>query len=292
MSIKIDYQEYGKENVRLMKVQHGASGHRVIEYNVEVKLVGDFDDTYLTGDNTAVLPTDTMKNTVYALARKHDFHSPEEFALILLEHFSEKDLPPVHYCLASIEEKPWGQLSIQGKVHPTAYSQATSERRTVQAIQDLEGIISLASGLRDLQILKSTKSAFSDFLRDEYTTLPDAEDRVFGTRLKATWAYTNHEVDHNQLHEGIRDCLLKVFAEHDSLSVQHTLYAMGKAALKEFTEIYEIQLVMPNVHNLPVDLSPFGLENPHEILMPVEEPSGYIEAHLVETSRSSPFDSI
>ena len=78
----------------------------------------------------------------------------------------------------------------------------------------------------------------------------------------------------------IRETLLETFAHHQSKSVQHTLYAMGKAALDSNPEIDDINLSMPNKHCLLVDLSRFGQDNPNEIFVPVDEPHGNIQARL------------
>ena len=69
--------------------------------------------------------------------------------------------------------------------------------------------------------------------------------------------------------------LLKEFAEHHSMSVQHTLFDMGKAALDAAPEIARITLIMPNLHHLLADLSPFGQDNPNHIFVPIDEPHGY-----------------
>ncbi len=74
--------------------------------------------------------------------------------------------------------------------------------------------------------------------------------------------------------------LLKEFAAHDSMSVQHTLFDMGNAALDAAPEIARIKLTMPNLHHLLADLSAFGQDNPNHIFVPIDEPHGYIEATI------------
>ena len=78
--------------------------------------------------------------------------------------------------------------------------------------------------------------------------------------------------------ERIREALLQAFAAHDSRSVQHTLAAMGQAALKACEDIIDVTLTLPNRHHVLVDLSPFGLDNPNEIFVATSEPYGLIEA--------------
>jgi urate oxidase len=279
MTISMSHDSYGKSDVRVMKVTHSPEGDSVVEYSVDIRVEGDFAEGYYTGDNTHVLPTDTMKNTVYILARKHDFDSPEAFALILARHFVDNH-PHADRAFATVTERPWARLSPGGKTHPQGFTQATNERRTAYVDHSAEATV-VEGGLTDLVILKSTNSGFSDFLRDEYTTLQDAADRVLATSLTASWSYASPEVNFNAAFDKARTALLQTFADHQSLSVQHTLYAMGEEALKVAEEIDGVHIEMPNKHNLPVDLSPFGLDNPHEILMPIDEPSGFIEATLL-----------
>jgi urate oxidase len=138
----------------------------------------------------------------------------------------------------------------------------------------------IEAGIDDLVILKSSGSAFEGYIQDPYTTLKETKDRILSTAVRATWRYVTANVDFNALWQGVRQSILDTFASHDSRSVQHTLHAVGKQVLKAFAEIAEIQLTMPNKHALLVDLSPFGLDNPNEVFLPIDEPSGYIEAKL------------
>ena len=63
---------YGKSGIRLVKVRRpsgrAAQPHEIIDVTIDVQLEGAFDAVYTDGDNRRCLPTDTMKNTVYALA--------------------------------------------------------------------------------------------------------------------------------------------------------------------------------------------------------------------------------
>ena len=141
--------------------------------------------------------------------------------------------------------------------------------------------MTIEAGIDDLLILRSAGSGFEGYIKDQYTTLPETKDRIFQTALFATWRYSTRSLDFNSQWEKIRATILDTFATHDSRSVQHTLHAIGNRVLAAFPEVSEIQLTMPNKHALLVDLSPFGLDNPNEIFLPTDEPSGYIEAKLV-----------
>jgi urate oxidase len=137
----------------------------------------------------------------------------------------------------------------------------------------------ITSGIQGLQILKTGQSAFEGFLKDEFTTLAPVTERLLGTILEARWTYAGH-VAYNETLARMRSALLDSFAQHISLSVQQTLFAMAQAALDTVPEVTEIHLTMPNRHCLLVDLSKFGLDNPNQVFIPTEAPSGHIEAKV------------
>ena len=129
-------------------------------------------------------------------------------------------------------------------------------------------------------MLKTTKSAFTGYIKDRLTTLKPATDRIFGTSATVEWTYASGAPDYADVRLRILGSLLRTFAAHDSMSVQHTLFDMGKAALDAAPEIARIKLTMPNLHHLLADLSPFGQDNPNHIFVPIDEPHGYIEATI------------
>lgn len=281
MKPAMSHNAYGKSNVRLVKVTREGDTHRLTELSANVTLQGDLDATFLKGDNRLVVPTDTVKNTVYVVARQLEFSSAEVFALHLSKHFLDKY---EHLTKADVEltETPWNRVTVDGKAHSHAFEGGSAERRVARVIRSREGL-ELSGGVEALPILKTTGSAFRNFHRDELTTLPDADDRLFGTVLTAHWTYAepSPETDYNSLYSELRTKLLEVFAKHDeSLAVQQTLHLMGTKALEHSEAIKAIYLSMPNVHRLLVDLSPFGLNNPNEIFVPTDEPAGMIEAVL------------
>jgi urate oxidase len=270
----LSWNRYGKASVRLVKVVRGAAAHDLVDLTIDVQLEGAFESVY-AGDNRACLPTDTMKNTVYALARQ-PFDSMEEFALRLAEHFAGK--PAVTSARISATQAPWTRLDVEGRPHPHAFARDGGERWTAVVARDADGA-RVISGLTDLVVLKSRDSAFAGFPRDEYTTLPDTTDRIFATSITATWTYQSPNVDFGA-RELVRSALLETFATHVSQSVQHTLSAMGAAALAACPDVVDITLTLPNRHHLLVDLRPFGLDNPNEIFVATEQPYGLIEATI------------
>ena len=244
-----------------------------------IRFEGEYAESYTDGDNRAVLPTDTMKNTVYALAARDPVREPETFGLALARHFLDRN-PRLVRVRIDLTEHLWGRIPRGERGHGHAFVRTAAETRTA-AVQAHRKRTVVGAGVADLMILKSADSAFAGFPRDEYTTLPETRDRLLATALTATWRYGDHDLDFGSAWHAVRTTLLDVFAEHRSESVQHTLYAMGQAVLDSVADVTAIRLVMPNKHHLPIDLSRFGLENRNEIFVATEEPHGLIEATLV-----------
>ena len=270
---------YGKSRVRVVKVKRHQDQHDFREWTVEILLEGDFASCFADGDNSKILPTDTMKNTVYSLARSSSAECMEEFGKELLAFFLGRN-PQVSAGRVTLWEKTWEHLQANGKPHPTTFVQSSAECPTAEVATARKGPVSVRSGLEDLVVLKTADSEFVGFIKDSLTTLQEATDRLFGTVVRARWTYASPDVRFGALRPRIRDILLVVFAEHKSKSVQHTLYAMGETVLANIREVEDIELTMPNKHCLLVDLSRFGQDNPNEIFVPIDEPHGYIEARM------------
>jgi urate oxidase len=220
-----------------------------------------------------------MKNTVYSLVRDSAATSIEDFAKELISHFLTNYLH-AQSITVDIQEKIWNHLNIDGHPHPTAFQQQSSELQTTRVTGSRSGNLTVASGLRDLVILKTANSAFEGYIQDRLTTLRETSDRLFGSDVSASWTYDSALLPFEQLRVDVRSALLTAFAKHESLSVQHTLFAMAEAVLAKTPRLKDITLTMPNKHCLLVDLSPFGQDNPNEIFIPTEEPHGYIEARV------------
>jgi urate oxidase len=270
---------YGKSRIRLVKVRRplaaaGQGPHEIVDLTIDVQLEGAFDAVYVEGDNRSCLATDTMKNTVYALARQETITHVEAFALRLAEYFAAQ--PAVSRVTISAAELPWERLSAGGRPHPHAFIQRGAEQWTAVVSRDAAGS-TVTAGLTNLVVLKTSDSSFAGFPRDRYTTLPETSDRILATSITASWIYRRGEIDF-AVRDRVRAALVETFAVHDSRSVQHTLYAMAKAALAASAEITEITLVLPNRHHLLVDLAPFALDNPNEIFVATDQPFGLIEA--------------
>jgi urate oxidase len=281
MPAKLHTNRYGKSRVRLMRLTKHFDHHDLDEWTVQILLTGAFDTAHTLGDNSKILPTDTMKNTVYFVARESKSTTMECYAQELIDHILTRN-PQVSSAEVVIESTLWKRLTIDGKPFPTAFMRGSDERQTTTVSREQNSPFTITAGLDHLTLLKTSNSAFTGYIKDPLTTLPETTDRLFGTALKAEWPYTpegiSAGIDFNKVRTHIREVMITAFAKHDSLSVQQTLYAMAEAALDHTTLIDEIFLLMPNKHNLLADLSRFGQENPNHIFVPTDEPHGTIEA--------------
>jgi len=274
MTIRLDKNAYGKNAIHLSKIIRHPDRHEIRHISVDISLTGDFETVHTAGDNTKVLPTDTMKNTVYALAKDQLTGSIESFGLVLAGHFLDNN-PQVSEVGITLVEYCWKRMVFQGAEHPHAFINGGSEKHECHIIKNRQATI-LSSGIKDLLLLKTTDSGFENYIRDRYTTLKETSDRIFSTQCDINWEYEMPPSDSGQLYQAIRENLLHTFATHKSLSVQHTLYAMGEEVLKAFPGVKEITLKMPNKHHILFNLQQFGMDNNNEIFIATDEPYGYI----------------
>lgn len=271
----LDGNSYGKSRIRLVKVTRRADRHDFVELSVDVQFEGDFGAVHTAGDNRNILPTDTMKNTVYALAKTWSGEEIENFGSQLVGHFLEEN-PPVARVRVAIAQRQWIRLDAH------AFTRGPEEKRLTQ-VTGVRGSLQIESGIENLVALKTTDSSFEGYKKDPYTTLKETSDRILATAIKANWRYQTSPVAFGRCWQRVREAMLKTFAERHSPSVQHTAYAMGEAAMQAVPEITGIRLSLPNKHCLLMDLAPFGLDNPNEIFVPTDEPHGLIEVSLRRT---------
>ncbi|GAA4580625.1 urate oxidase [Planotetraspora phitsanulokensis] len=267
---------YGKAETRVVRVTRHGDAHHIKDVNVSTSLSGDMAEVHLSGDNSAVLATDTQKNTVHAFAKKHGVGAIEDFALLLARHFVDSQ-PTVHHARVAIEEYSWERNGDSG------HSFVRSGRETRTCVAHYDGSQAwVVSGLTGLVVLNTTNSEFWGYIKDEYTTLPETRDRILATAVDAAWRHAAPDGDaFDKSYENARQALLAAFGGTYSLSLQQTLYAMGSRVLNDCPEICEVRLSLPNRHHFLVDLSPFGLDNEDEVYFAADRPYGLIEGAVL-----------
>jgi urate oxidase len=301
MAIRLGSNQYGKAENHVVRVYRDTPRHEIRDLTVSTSLRGDFTAAHTTGEQDDVLPTDTQKNTVFAFAKEKGIESPEQFCLELADRYLSAT-PKATGARIEAYEASWSRIEIDGPNGPTphdhAFVQSGGGTRTTVVNVDGRGADRKAyvvSGIKDLVVLKSTGSEFRGFLKDEYTTLPETDDRILATAMVVRWRYDTSEgpdssfgVEWNKTYDAVKTLLLKRFAEIHSKALQQTLYGMGEAVLEQFPEIQEIKFSAPNKHHFLSDLSPFGLENPNEVFYAADRPYGLIEATVVRDDATDP----
>ncbi len=283
MSIALGDNQYGKAETRVVRIYRDTERHEIRDLNVSTALRGDFAAAHLAGDQSHVLPTDTQKNTAFAYASEHGVGAIEDYALTLANHFTD-DVASVTRARVDVDEYRWERISVDGRGHPHAFVRSGQEIRCAAAVIDAEGPVKaqwVVSGIRDLVLLKSTGSEFRGFLRDRYTTLAEASDRILATSLTARWRYAGTGVPWDEAFAQVRSVLLERFAVPHSRALQQTLWEMGSAVLAARDDIAEIRLSAPNKHHFLADLSPYGLDNPGEVFHADDRPYGLIQCAAV-----------
>ena len=273
--IELGPNRYGKAAIHVVRVAREPAGHRLRDMVVAVALEGDFDRAHTDGDNSLVVATDTMKNTAYAFAKDHLDGALEEYGRALAEHFL--DFSQVDRATVNIRAHHWRPIDVAGVPAPDAFVRG-GEGTRVASIGASRAGTDVQAGVEDLIVMKTTRSSFSGFPRDEFTTLPETDDRLMATKLSAIWRYGTVELDFERVFLDVRTTLLEVFADHDSPSVQTSIWIMGRAILERHEEVEEVRMVLPNLHHWLADLSAFGMTNDKEVYVGTTEPHGLIEA--------------
>jgi urate oxidase len=273
--IELGANRYGKAAVRIVRVGRDETPHRLRDLTVAIALEGDFTAAHTDGDNSAVVATDTMKNTAYAYAAEHLTGAIESYATTLATHFL--DFAQVDRATVNVREHGWRPIDVAGAPAPDAFVRS-GEGTRVATVAVTRGETVVEAGVEDLIVMKTTRSAFSGFPRDRYTTLPETEDRLMATKVTAIWRYGAPDIDFEAVYAAVRSTLLEVFADHDSPSVQTSIWIMARAMLERHAELDEVRMVLPNLHHWLADLGPFGLENDRQVYVATTEPHGLIEA--------------
>ncbi|KAL8951612.1 MAG: hypothetical protein Q9222_002412 [Ikaeria aurantiellina] len=288
---KLSSAQYGKDNIRVYKVhkdqQTGVQD--VVEMTVGVLLQGEIETSYTQADNSVVVATDSMKQTVYLLAKLHPITPPELFASIVASHFVEK-YKHIHSASVKIITHRWTRMTIDGKPHPYSFFRDGAETRNVEVTANEGKGIEIRSAVSGLLVLKSTGSAFHGFIRDEFTALEEVSDRILSTEVDCGWAWNTFDTvkdveasvsKFNEAWSGARDITMKTFAEDESASVQNTMYKMCEQILAAVPMVKAVDYSLPNKHYFEIDMSWHkGIKNTGkdaEVYAPQSNPNGLIE---------------
>ncbi|KAK0738248.1 hypothetical protein B0T18DRAFT_242133 [Schizothecium vesticola] len=288
---------YGKDNVRVYKVHRDQETgvQTVTEMTVCCLLEGEIETSYTEADNSVVVATDSIKNTIYIKAKEHPVNPPELYAAYLTQHFIDT-YPHITSAHVKVIVHRWTRMTVDGAPHPHSFFRDGQETRNVEATATRGAGITIKSGIVGLLVLKSTGSAFHGFVRDEYTSLPETWDRILSTDVDCSWTWAPFAtvaavVDgverFDKAWESARAITMKTFALDESASVQNTMYKMSQQILDAAPETAVVGYSLPNKHYFEIDLSWHkGMKNTGkdaEVYAPQSGPNGLIKCEVARS---------
>jgi urate oxidase len=266
---------YGKDRVRVMRLDRRDDRHVARELSVRAMLTGTFDGAFTDGDNSTSVATDTVKNVINIVARENVSLGSEMFcaavAQRLLGLYASVDSVSV-----TGHETTWSRLAVDGTPHPHSFVLDSNGRPFARVVATRDRITT-QSGVSGFTFMKTTRSGWEHYIQDSYTTLPETDDRILATAMDATWDWNAVPDDYEVSNAKVLATLLTVFATSYSKSLQDSLYRMGEAALTAIPELATISMACPNKHYIPINLGPFGLASDNMVFTPTDEPHGQIE---------------
>jgi urate oxidase len=232
----------------------------VLAAEIDVEVMGErFLPAYTHGDNRLVVATDSMKNFVLQESLNYEGATHEGWLAFLGDGFLRR-YEQMEGLRLTCREMPFipaivptdGGFGPSDRLFDRAHDDLTTATLTMTREDDEPVITDHRCGRIGLQLMKTTGSSFTSFVRDGYTTLPDRRDRPLFIYLDLFWRYTNIE-DALGEHPGryvpaeqMRDLVRTIFHEFVSESIQHLVHEMGCRALDRFPQLAEISFVAQN----------------------------------------------
>ncbi len=292
---------YGKDNVKFLKVKKDPQNpkkHEVIEATVKVLLEGNFDVSYTDADNSPIVPTDTVKNTILILAKTTEVFPIERFAATIGAHFIKK-YSHVSGVSVNVIQDRWVKYDVNGSLHDHSFIHQGPEKRITDLYYKRTGDYTLTSSIKDLTVLKSTGSQFYGYNVCDYTTLKPTTDRILSTDVDASWKFDSKKLGpisgiaklaesglFDKTYQAARKITLDRFALENSASVQATMYNMSTEILKAVPEVESVSYQLPNKHYFLFDFEWKGLKNDNELFYPSPHPNGLIKCEVVRDSKA------
>jgi urate oxidase len=265
---------YGKDRVRVMRIDRTTDRHEVRELTVRAMMTGDFGGAFTSADNSTSISTDTVKNVVNVTARENIALGNELFCQAVAAKLLE--YPQVETATVTGHETKWTRLMVDGAPHLHSFTLDSNGKPFAKVVATRSGF-TVESGISGFTFMKTTQSGWANYVKDKYTTIPETHDRMAATAMDASWRWSKAPASYEAANATILATALKVFATTYSSSVQDSLYRMGTAVLEAVPELIDISMACPNKHYLVINLTPFGLDNHNEVFVATDEPHGQIE---------------
>ena len=243
---------YGKGDVTVYRLHRNGvvpeGRSPIFGANVLLLIYGDaFWPTYTTGDNTGLIATDSMKNFIQRETMHFAGFDLESYCRFLTEKFLTT-YPHVSGAKMSATEIPYDGIGDTGLAFaPDGPDRAFSHVELIREANQLR-VLDVRSGIRGFRLLRLGGSAFHGFVRDEYTTLPDIQNRPLHMWLDVEWTYTRVEsaFQEGSITREVRRIVKRIFDNFESGSIQEVIYQIGSRMLEEIPDIAGVDLEANN----------------------------------------------
>jgi urate oxidase len=214
-------------------------------FGANVKMLtwgGAFWPTYLRGDNTGLIATDSMKNFIHRETFAFTEFGLENYCRFIGRKFLDT-YPQVEGLQMTATQLPYAGL--EGGV---AFVPAGPDQAFARIEMTPEGVIHAVSGIRGFKLLRLRGSAFQGFVRDEHTTLPDRPSRVLHMWLDLEWSYATLDAafSDGRIPSRVRAIVMDVFKSFESASIQQIIHKMGTRIFSNISEISELRFEANN----------------------------------------------
>ncbi|WP_436901869.1 factor-independent urate hydroxylase [Halovenus halobia] len=228
--------------------------------DVRVQVEGEeFLPSFSEGDNSMVVATDSMKNFVLHQAGEFDGSTLEAFLEFVGTKFLET-YDQMEAIQMSADEIPFEERQVPAEDGFEASDLVFRQSNDESAFGELyltrgengPTIEEQISGVTDIELVKVEGSSFENYVQDEYTTLPEREDRALHITLDIFWTYDDpaHALGDDPgayvPAEQVRDIAHVVFDEVDSNSIQDLIYQIGLRILERYPGLESVSFEANN----------------------------------------------
>ena len=238
---------YGKADVTVYRLIRDGSvrpGSSAV-FGANVKMLtwgGAFWPTYLRGDNTGLIATDSMKNFIQTRTFEFTDFGLENYCRFIGRKFLDT-YPQVEGLQMTAVQLPYAGLEGGVAFIPAGPDQAFARIEMTQ-----ERVVSAVSGIQGFKLLRLRGSSFQGFVRDQHTTLPDRPSRVLHMWLDMEWSYANLDAAFSDgaVTGRVRAIVMDVFKSFESASIQQIIHKMGTRIFADIPEISELRFEATN----------------------------------------------
>eukprot|EP00039_Didymoeca_costata_P031564 m.35341 g.35341 ORF g.35341 m.35341 type:complete len:308 (+) comp8873_c0_seq2:192-1115(+) len=291
---------YGKQSVPVFKIRKHGTNHSITDMQIQILLEGDVEDSWLTGDNHQILPTETQKNTCYVMALKNNFDCLEDYGNALAHDILDR-YSHIKRIRLEMTERTWHRVMVGGKPHNHAFVTSGDPIFKSCKMDVAKHMTKITSGICNIKLMKTAMSGFDGFIQDKYGNLKpvgpgsEAPERIMCTDMVAEWTFSGVPAKgYRKTNEEIVSTLTDTFAGPPdkgvfSKSLQETAYKMATAVLDKFVSVNEVFLATPNVHfyTYPMEFSSGKIDNPNIVFQATDcqkNASGRIVTRLKRNS--------